>query len=123
MTDPDRRWPRSVYGVGEEPDYRFSLANERTFLAWIRTGLAFLTAGIALLAVSAVLPARTALTHLAAVVLIVCGVGSGVISFLRWIRNERAVRLRAPLPSSVAFPLLTGGLVLVALVALAFLVI
>ena len=27
---------------GEEPDYRFSLANERTFLAWIRTALALL---------------------------------------------------------------------------------
>ncbi len=27
---------------GEEPDYRFSLANERTFLAWISTALALL---------------------------------------------------------------------------------
>ena len=31
-----------------EPDYRFTLANERTFLAWIRTGLALLAAGVAL---------------------------------------------------------------------------
>ena len=30
-----------------EPDYRFSLANERTFLAWIRTSLGLLAAGIA----------------------------------------------------------------------------
>ncbi len=28
--------------LGEAPDYRFSLANERTFLAWIRTALGFL---------------------------------------------------------------------------------
>lgn len=27
--------------LGEAPDYRFSLANERTFLAWIRTALGF----------------------------------------------------------------------------------
>ena len=42
------RFPRSVYGVGNEPDPRFSLANERTFLAWIRTGLALSAAGVAL---------------------------------------------------------------------------
>ena len=34
--------------VGEAPDYRFSLANERTFLAWIRTALGFLAAGVGL---------------------------------------------------------------------------
>ena len=33
---PHRR-PLSVYGHGEEPDPRFSLANERTALAWMRT--------------------------------------------------------------------------------------
>ena len=30
---------------GQEPDYRFSLANERTFLARIRTALALLAGG------------------------------------------------------------------------------
>ena len=34
--------------LGEAPDYRFSLANERTFLAWIRTALGFLAAGVGL---------------------------------------------------------------------------
>lgn len=34
--------------VGTEPDYRFSLANERTFLAWLRTALALVVAGLAL---------------------------------------------------------------------------
>ena len=33
---------------GTEPDPRFTLANERTFLAWIRTSLAFLAGGIAI---------------------------------------------------------------------------
>ena len=43
-----RRRPGWVYGRGHEPDVRFSLANERTFLAWIRTALALLAAGVAL---------------------------------------------------------------------------
>ncbi|WP_143342795.1 YidH family protein, partial [Crossiella equi] len=41
------RWPERVYGVGEEPDPRFTLANERTFLAWIRTSLGLMAAGVA----------------------------------------------------------------------------
>ena len=32
---------------GDEPDYRFTLANERTFLAWIRTALGLLAGGVA----------------------------------------------------------------------------
>ena len=39
MTLP-RRFPARVYRAGTEPDPRFTLANERTFLAWIRTSLA-----------------------------------------------------------------------------------
>ena len=32
---------------GHEPDYRFTLANERTFLAWIRTSLGLMAVGLA----------------------------------------------------------------------------
>ena len=51
MSTPEPYPPRkplsqSLLG-GEEPDPRFTLANERTFLAWIRTSLAFLAGGIA----------------------------------------------------------------------------
>jgi len=37
-----RRWfdPTDMQRVGSNPDYRFSLANERTYLAWWRTGFA-----------------------------------------------------------------------------------
>jgi putative membrane protein len=31
----------------DDPDYRFTLANERTFLAWLRTSLALIAAGVA----------------------------------------------------------------------------
>lgn len=116
-----RRWPRSVYGVGEDPDPRFSFANERTFLAWIRTGLGFLTAGVALSALSALDPTRGWEIHLASGLLVICGVLAGVIALRRWWRNERAMRLNAPLPSTAGLMLLTGGLILVGVVALLFL--
>ena len=37
-----KRWPGWVYDEGDEPDPRFSFANERTFLAWVRTALGLL---------------------------------------------------------------------------------
>ena len=67
--DPgDRRWPRSLYGVGTEPDPRFTFANERTFLAWIRTSLALLAGGVALEALD--LPVQPDLRFAAAIVLV-----------------------------------------------------
>ena len=50
--------------LGEAPDYRFSLANERTFLAWIRTALGFLAAGLALINWPRILPRRSSVRHL-----------------------------------------------------------
>lgn len=46
------RFPHWVYHHGAEPDPRFTLANERTFFAWIRTGLRRIAAGVALEAVA-----------------------------------------------------------------------
>ena len=44
-----RLWfaPEQVRQEGRTPDYRFSLANERTFLAWLRTALALIGGGFA----------------------------------------------------------------------------
>ena len=53
-----------MYGVGEEPDHRFSLANERTFLAWIRTSLGLIGGGVAVEAFG-VAPPRTCAASLA----------------------------------------------------------
>lgn len=108
----DRRRPRWVYGVGGEPDPRFTLANERTFLAWIRTGLGFVTAGLAVGALSDYAPSLEG-AHMAAIALTSCGVLCG-FAITRWARHERAMRLGRPLPSSPIMPLLTIALVVIA---------
>lgn len=117
-SDPDRRWPRSVYGVGSEPDPRFSLANERTFLAWIRTSLGFLAAGAGLSAAAQIVDHLGVDLKLVSLLLLACGLVCSAGSFLRWTRNERAMRTGQPLPSSPAMPFLTGALAAVALVAI-----
>lgn len=113
----DRRWPRSVYGVGTEPDPRFTFANERTFLAWIRTGLGFLAAGVAVAAVSRVDQRLSGEVRFAALLLVLCGLACAGGAWVRWVRSERAMREGRPLPSSPLLLVLVGVLVVVALVA------
>jgi putative membrane protein len=38
-------WQPSCRESGQEPDYRFPLANERTFRAWVRSALSLLAGG------------------------------------------------------------------------------
>ncbi len=114
----DRRWPRSVYGVGSEPDARFSLANERTFLAWIRTSLGFLAGGAGIAAVSSIVGRLSFELKLASLLLLVCGLICSIGAYVRWTRNERAMRTGQPLPSSPAMPLLTAVLAAVAVLAI-----
>ncbi len=82
--------------VGEHPDYRFTLANERTFLAWIRTSMALVAGGLGLLNL---LPDQTGSTVLGLAVLAMAVVTS-VASYRRWFRAERAMRQNQPLPPS-----------------------
>ncbi|MEO7753514.1 MAG: DUF202 domain-containing protein [Terracoccus sp.] len=108
----DDRWPRRVYGVGEEPDPRFSLANERTFLAWIRTTLALLAAAAAMDALD--LPLPDLLQRGLAVLLALVALWTGVQAWLGWARTERAMRTGDPLPSHVATLPLVVTVVIVA---------
>lgn len=110
------RWPQWVYGSGEEPDYRFTFANERTFLAWIRTALALLAGGVALDAIP--LPITKWLQEGLAVLLVVLALVCALTSWIRWARAEQAMRRSAPLPASRLSALLTGSVVLAALVIL-----
>lgn len=76
---------------GEEPDYRFSLANERTFLAWIRTALAVLAGGVLLDQFSTKLGPHIAVTILAITLSILAALLCG-LAYIRWRANEIAMR-------------------------------
>ena len=68
-------------------DYRFSLANERTFLAWTRTSLALIGGGVAVLH----LLADSFTGFVAAYVLVGLGVLVAAAGLHRWLRNEKAM--------------------------------
>ncbi|MFY1633460.1 YidH family protein [Solwaraspora sp. WMMB335] len=96
-----RQWfdPRELRRVGTAPDYRFSLANERTFLAWIRTALALVAGG---LATAQFLP-QLSVAHLReglAVALLLLGGTVALRAVDHWARTERAMRLGVDLPAS-----------------------
>ncbi|PPF60388.1 hypothetical protein C5C13_03585 [Clavibacter michiganensis] len=102
MTAPDRRFPRRVYREGTEPDVRFTLANERTFLAWIRTSLALLAGGVALEALG--LGLQPGFRLAASIVLIVTGIAGPAQAWIGWMRTELALRRDRPLPSATLSP-------------------
>ena len=111
-------------GHGEEfePDYRFTLANERTFLAWLRTALALLAAAVAVvqLVPDFVIPgARQVVGGLLAGLAMI----AAVAGLYRWEQVDHAIRRGLPLPRHQIPWLLTGGLVLVALLTVALMVI
>lgn len=117
----DRRFPRAVYKRGSEPDPRFSLANERTFLAWIRTSLALVAAGIALEALQ--LPIAPALRLASAAIFTALGFLAAVYSWIGWVRTEAAMREARPLPGpSLAVVLATGVAAAVILIGIGLLV-
>ena len=99
--------------VGEDPDYRFSLANERTFLAWIRTSLGLLAGGVGVVQLVprfSIPGGRMAL----GVVLVSLAFLVSASSYARWERNERAIRMNQALPRSLVPRVLALGLSLVA---------
>jgi putative membrane protein len=106
--------------IPRDPDYRMSLAAERTFLAYIRTGLALLAAGVG------VVIAAPSANHSAQDVRRVIGVALIVIGGVviaaarpRWSAIDRAMRNGQPLPEAHIARLLGPLLVLVAAGAIA----
>jgi putative membrane protein len=105
MSD-DNRYPKSVFGVGGEPDPRFTLANERTFLSWIRTALAIIAAGVAIEELQ--VGNNPILRTLAALLMILGGAVMAVYAFYRWKKSERAMREQKPLPAFKAGAVVSG---------------
>ncbi|MDT0415951.1 MULTISPECIES: YidH family protein [Streptomyces] len=97
--------PARVTHEGKTPDYRFSLANERTFLAWLRTSLALVGGGFA---VDQFLPdLRWGWRVGLALALLGCGVLCALRAVVHWLRCERAMRRGEDLPVT-RFPVLLG---------------
>jgi len=106
---------------GEEPDYRFTLANERTFLAWTRTALAMLAGGVAVVQLVPDLagrPARLTLGLILVGLALVIAIGG----YQRWRRVQRAMRSGLPLPRPVLPAVIAGGLSLVIAVTVLLLI-
>jgi putative membrane protein len=99
--------------VGEEPDYRFTLANERTFLAWVRTSLALLAGGVAVREFVEPFEVDGARRALAAFAIAV-SLASIVLGYLRWVGAQQAMRLGQPLPTNVGVPIVAAGLAVLA---------
>jgi putative membrane protein len=98
---------------GSEPDYRFSLANERTFLAWIRTALAVLAGAVALEQFVTRWEPRGAVVGLAVAMAVLAAVVCAG-AYRRWKGIEIAMRQGCPLPGAITVPLLAASGLLVA---------
>lgn len=114
MSAPEDRWPHTVYEHGTDPDPRFSLANERTFLAWVRTGLA-LVAGAAAVDALPLGMSEWLQTALAAV-LALAALLTALAAWRGWARTERAMREGSPLPANPAMVVVLGAVAVAALV-------
>jgi putative membrane protein len=108
---------------GPEPDYRMSLAAERTYLAYLRTGLALTAAGVA---VAGALPDAGAegLRRGLGVALVLIGGAVFAAARSRWAAVTRAMQRGAPLPPpraglalSVVLALAAAAAVVVAILA------
>ncbi|ORA09790.1 YidH family protein [Mycobacterium arosiense] len=104
---------------GAEPDYRFTLANERTFLAWQRTALGLLAAAVG---VVQFMPefAVPGVRHALAGAVGATAMLTSVAGLQRWRHVDRAIRLDRPLPRPatpvyLAVALIAIGLATVAL--------
>jgi uncharacterized membrane protein YidH (DUF202 family) len=96
-SSPSRRWTDRLLAEGSDPDPRFTLANERTTLAWSRTTLSLLVAGLLCVRLA---PSAAGAGLAAAVV---CGSAALQLRRARRTHRRRGRRLRAGQP--VADPL------------------
>ena len=101
-------------------DYRFTLANERTFLAWVRTALALIAGGVA---VVQLVPALSipGVRHGLGTVLTAAGGVLAVLAVRRWRGVQDAMQAGLDLPRS-RMPVLLGGAIVVLTIALIFVI-
>ena len=113
-------WRPQWQTEGQEPDYRFSLANERTFLAWIRTALAVLAAAV----VARQFAPQSALGGTLHVLVILLALLAGLMAgaaYLRWKSHEVAMRHGRPLAAAASIATVAVGAVCLAVGAVVLL--
>lgn len=100
----------------DEPDVRFTYANERTFLAWNRTALALIATGVAATQLLPKLQVEWG-RRLLGLPLIALGAVVAAESLRQWHANQRAMRRGDPLPRSWMPLVLTIGIVVIGAIA------
>ncbi|MBD8507692.1 DUF202 domain-containing protein [Hoyosella sp. G463] len=98
------------------PDERFTLASERTFLAWIRTSLGLMVAGIALIHVVPEFANETIRSLIGGLLVVLAGTAAAA-GLSRWHVVERALRTGSDMPGSKHLVALTTVVVLVSAIA------
>ena len=104
-----------------EPDYRFTLANERTFLAWQRTALGLLAAAVAVVQLVPELTIPGA-RHVLGALLAVLAIATAGVGLRRWQQADHAIRNGMPLPRQPTLAYLAVGLIIVGLITLGLVV-
>jgi putative membrane protein len=97
--------------TGQEPDYRFTLANERTYLAYLRTSLACYAGGLSAVQFLDLGPDRV-VAKIMGVILVGAGIVTTAGAFRRWQLNQAAMRQGARLPVT-RLPLMLGATIAV----------
>jgi putative membrane protein len=95
----------------QEPDYRFTLANERTYLAYLRTSLACYAGGLSAVQFLDLGPDRW-LARIIGVVLVTAGIVTTAGAFRRWQQNLTAMRSGGRLPVT-RLPVVLGATIIV----------
>lgn len=96
-----------------EPDIRFSLANERTFLAWVRTAIGLIAAGVAIFH----LVDESTVTTILALLLLGAGALAAFAGYSHFRSADRAIRTGEPMPTRGVLVVVMTGAVLVAAMA------
>ncbi|NDO83763.1 hypothetical protein CJP72_24365 [Citrobacter sp. NCU1] len=107
---PQGKW----WLAGKTPDYRFTLANERTFLAWIRTALALMAGAVGIEQFSPQQSSADLRIGISTMLLLAAST-MGYMAWQRWRRNEYAMRIESNLPYTRALVILATLMIILAI--------
>ncbi|NDK88950.1 DUF202 domain-containing protein [Gordonia desulfuricans] len=106
--------PEHVPTVTGAPDARFTLANERTFLAWIRTALGFIAGGVAVVYIAPDITSSL-LESTLGLIMVAVGCAVAVLGVVRWRRTDRVLREGGPMPGPSPVLFVVAAIVMVSI--------